>query len=494
MIIDSHIHFPGGCEKQPGIGRRIVELARKSGIGICVVSHIFGEKMGANLHFPESEGVALANRFAAREASANPGRLFFMGYINPQCPDWQEEMEQCAAEGACGIKLWVSLKDARGSLANTVNVLRRASLMRLPVYLHVFNRTGGNLPGEICMEEFVELAQEVPDCRMIAGHTGGNWRRSAEVLKRCPDNAWMETGGSNPDYGMVDGILRFCPPEKLLYGSDGPGRAFFPQIWKILESSLSPSERERVLWKNAMELLHLPEPPEGDWPTIPPSPKEPENDYCCFCGHYPFETRPENTPEQLERLLEEEGIAAAFTADFGAIFSPHPMTGNRSYLEKCRCLSRVKPLAVVNPNDREWEASLKEISASTEWSGLWLSPAFHQWQLDAPEHIEFLRQCASLGKTLFINCGCYEPRFFQPETPFREVAEKELRHFLEMAPSGNIVIQGAIPPRGIKGTALWCYTQLTDRGSALPADIPLVRGSEYPFRHLHETFAASNSL
>ena len=109
-----------------------------------------------------------------------------MGYVNPQNPDWQEEMDLSIAEGACGIKFWGSLKDARGSLENTVRVLRGAALRKMPVYLHVFNRPGGNLPGEIDMAEFAELAQTVPDCRMITGHTGGNWRRSAEIIASCP--------------------------------------------------------------------------------------------------------------------------------------------------------------------------------------------------------------------------------------------------------------------------------------------------------------------
>ena len=229
MIIDSHVHFSAGWDGRSDAGLQLVRSAMPYGIGACVVSHLFGRNM-ANLHFPDSASVRAANRFAAEQSALNPGRLFFMGYINPQNPDWMTEFDSCLRQGACGIKLWVSLKDSSGSLENTVKVLRRSASAGKAVYLHVFNRTGGDLPGEIDMAEFIELAQTVPECRIIAGHTGGNWRRSAEIVKHCPENVWMETGGSNPDHGMVDGILKFCPPERLLYGSDGPGRAFFPQI------------------------------------------------------------------------------------------------------------------------------------------------------------------------------------------------------------------------------------------------------------------------
>ena len=368
--IDSHIHFPAGCERQPDIGSRLIRNAMRNGIGACVVSHVFGEKMGPDLHFPSSEGIRLANRFAAVQCRLNPGRLFFMGYVNPQNPDWQEEMDRSIADGACGIKLWVSLKDAHGSLENTVRVLRGAALRKMPVYLHVFNRTGGNLPGEIDMAEFAELAQTVPDCRMIAGHTGGNWRRSAEIIARCPDNAWMETGGSNPDLGMVDGILKFCPPERLLYGSDAPGRAFFPQIWKILESSLSEADREKVFFRNAVDLLKLPEPlPIAEPLAVPQNVPGPANiDYCCFCGHYPFERRPEVSPEQLEKRLEQEGIESAYTAGFEAIFG---RASNREFLNRCRGLRRVKPLASVDPADPECDSLLREIASDPGWHGIW---------------------------------------------------------------------------------------------------------------------------
>ena len=497
MIIDSHVHFPAGCERRPDAGLCLVRSAMPYGIGACVVSHLFGADMGKNIHYPDSDGVRRANRFAAGQSAGNPGRLYFMGYVNPQNPDWGEELDRCVAAGACGIKLWVSLKDRRGRLENTVNVLRRAAALGKAVYLHVFNRTGGNLPGEIDMAEFVELAQTVPECRMIAGHAGGNWRKSAEIISRCPENVWMETGGSNPDYGMADGILKFCPPERLLYGSDGPFRAFFPQIWKILESSLSPADRELVFCRNAMRLLDLPEPlPIAEPPVAMQPVPGPENiDYCCFCGHYPFERRPEVSPDQLEKLLEQEGIESAYTAGFGTVFG---RTSNGDFLNRCRGLRRVKPLAAVNPADPEWKTLLRNTADELGWAGLWLSPAFHRWRLSDPGYAGFLQQCAAVGKPVFVNCGFHEPRFYPSGLSSREVSDDELCVFLENLPFETCIIQGKNPPPGIGKSphCFWCCTRLTD-GNAWshmvgnPAAPQLVRGSEFPFRHLHETLAAA---
>ena len=492
MIIDSHVHFPAGCEARPDIGSRLIRSAVPFGIGACVVSHIFGKDMGPDMRFPSSDGIREANLFAAAQCRLNPGRLFFMGYINPQNPDRTSEMDRCIALGACGFKLWVSLKDRHGSLENTAAVLRYAAALDKPVYLHVFNRTGGNLPGEIDMNEFRELAETVPECKMIAGHTGGNWRKSAEIISPCPENVWMETGGSNPDFGMVDGILKFCPPERLLYGSDAPGRAFYPQIWKILESSLDPAGRERVFCRNAMELLDLPQPPACPGPVLQRQevPGQENIDYCCFCGHYPFESRPEVSPGRLETLLKQEKIECAFTADFSTIFTREPARANRRFLHECENLERVRPLAAADPNRAE---ILSEILSEPGWAGLWLSPAFHHWRLDDPAYGGFLRQCAKADKPVFINCGFYEPRFYHSKLSLREVSDAELITFLKSSPFEHCIIQGKIPPPEAKDLpdCRWCRIRLTDCPGTSPLGKLLVRGSEFPFRHLAETLNAA---
>ena len=246
-----------------------------------------------------------------------------------------------------------------------------------------------------------------------------------------------------------------------------------------------------------MELLNLPEPQEPDVPSaVPQQAPGPENiDYCCFCGHYPYEKRPDHSPEQLEKLLEAEGIEAAYTADFGAIFGG---SSNLDFLERCRTLHRVKPLAAVDPADPAYETLLGETAADPAWQGIWLSPAFHQWKLDAPAYGTFLHQCAEVGKPVFINCEFYEPRFYHPDLHIRPVADGELRSFLEHSSFELCIIQGKIPLAGAGDPrhCLWCYTRLSD-GRAMSsvmagADAPkLVRGSEFPFRHLHETLAAA---
>ena len=119
MIIDSHVHFCGnGDPYDPDAGVKLVRNAMRAGIGVCVASHVIttGPDGGA---FPSSAQLRAANDFAAVQVRKNPGRLCFLVYLNPQNPDWELELERGIRNGAVGVKLWVALKNADGTLEET---------------------------------------------------------------------------------------------------------------------------------------------------------------------------------------------------------------------------------------------------------------------------------------------------------------------------------------------------------------------------------------
>ena len=505
MIIDSHVHFCGTRKPyEPDLGAELVRSAMRSGVGACIASHVFNDPAYGGGAYPASAPLRRMNDFAAEQARRNRGRLYFLVYLNPQNPDWELELERGIRNGAVGVKLWVALKNADGTLEETEAVLRRAAEAGLPVLLHVFNRTGGNLPGEIDMAEFAFLSRTVPDCVMIAGHTGGNWRESLGMLEACSPNAFWETGGSNPDRGMVDGILRFCPPERLIYGSDAPGRAFFPQIWKILESRLSDRERELVFCRNALRIFRIPEPA----PCVPEEktseahlPPGMEEDHFCFCGKYPFDRRDAVTPSALETLLERHGIEAAYPASFECVFHIDLLESNQDFLAQCDGLRRVRPLAVVNPGAHSWRTVLDSARLGRGFAGVWISPAFHNWKLSDRAHRDFFRRCADYGIPLWINCGFAEPRFFHASLKMRAVEDSEIRDFLNDAPENAYVFQGKMPFPGLpagKGCR-WVLSGLTDFSGRLEQCLlmenapELVWGSEFPFRDIGEVRASASA-
>ena len=493
MIIDSHVHFCLEAETDDSeSGRKLIQSSMHAGISACVASNVVAETSCGGGAYPSSAHLRRVNDFAAKQVRKNQGRLHFLVYLNPQNPDWEAELEHGIRDGAVGIKLWIALKNSRGGLEETKAVLQKAAEVQLPVLLHVFNRTGGNLPGEIDMTEFAALSRAVPACIMIAGHTGGNWRESSSMLDYCSPNTFWETGGSNPDYGMVDGILKSCPPERLLYGSDAPGRAFFPQIRKILESSLSPAEQELVFCQNALKIFRIPCPlPVMEIAERAASRRnlEMKEDHFCFCGKYPFDRRDAVTPSEWDNQLQKLGIGTAYTAAFECIFHVDLLESNQDFLKQCEGTQRVRPLAVVNPAAHNWNAVLDKIYSGGGFSGIWVSPAFHCWNLSDKCHQVFFRRCAELDIPIWINCGFSEARFFHASLKIRSVEDCEIREFMKNAPQNVYVFQGCLPPGElpVRTDCFWCLSAFADSGSRLEQFLQmgpqkLVWGSEFPFR------------
>ena len=227
MIIDSHIHLHlDSATDDPDIGGKIIRDAMRCGIGACIASHVIAEPSCGGGAYPSSRHLREANSYAAEQARRNPGRLYFLVYLNPQNPDWEQELERGVGNGAVGVKLWISLKNPHGGLEETVAVLRRAAELGLPVLLHVFNRTGGNLPGEIDMMEFAWLSRTVPECVMIAGHSGGNWRHVEILFSECVlgnrrEQSRQGNGGRNSaELSAGTSALRFRRAGQSFHSSD----------------------------------------------------------------------------------------------------------------------------------------------------------------------------------------------------------------------------------------------------------------------------------
>ncbi|MDD4001008.1 MAG: hypothetical protein PHX62_09000, partial [Bacilli bacterium] len=117
MIIDSHVHLPqlGNPQKWD----YMLQEAGKNEINLMIASHL-----GDWSQYPIKNVISEANIAAREFADYAQGRVLWLAYLNPQLGNWREELNTCVENGACGIKLWISLKDSNGSLDNTIAVLK----------------------------------------------------------------------------------------------------------------------------------------------------------------------------------------------------------------------------------------------------------------------------------------------------------------------------------------------------------------------------------
>ncbi|MBR2373074.1 MAG: amidohydrolase [Lentisphaeria bacterium] len=502
MIIDSHVHFPASLDiPEKEWGKYLVDRAARCGIDAVIVSDVFIRNSNDAGAYPDSAALRRANGYAAGQAALNPGRLYFLAYINPQEPDWQREADLAVADGAVGIKLWISLKDDSSSMAATAEVLRYASRRNLPVLLHVFNRTEGNLKGEINIAEFAELSRQVPECIMIAAHSGGNYHVSAGMYKRCSGNVYWDISGTDPDRSMVTELLKEVPAERLLFGSDAPGRSFVSQLHKVTLARIPEPEKKLILGKNAQKLYKI-----HDIAQTPPSTidkTEPEINLCSedhflFCGKWPFSSAENITPKKLEHLLETNNIDRGFTVDLDSVFSIDLLYANRKFRHQCRRYRRILPLAVVDPESANLEVLLDDAAEHND-RGVWFSPALSSRMPDSTPVLKLCALCAERKLPLYMNCSLGEARFQHRALHIKRIFFNDLRNFFKVAPEHDYIFQGIVPEPDIpRHDCRFTFEKLTDSEQGITNFINsggskeyLLPGSEFPFREINQTRLAA---
>jgi uncharacterized protein len=502
VIIDIHTHLAPGAEAQEE--EALTQACRRHGMALAFVSCL-----GTWEACPPTAAVRAANDRARAAVANDPGRLRWMAYLNPQNGDWREELERCRAAGALGIKLWIALKGAAGSLENTAEVLARAARCGLPVLVHTFSRTDANLPGEINIAEFAALARRVPGATLIGAHAGGNWREAARTLRDGPSNALVDVSGGYPEQGMVETLVASLGSQRVLFGSDALGRSVPSQLAKVLLAGVSAADREAILGQNAVRVFGL-----RDLPVEPAAPApgpahltgmDEITDHFCFCGRGPYWEQDGGTPAQLDNLLADHGIAAAYVGNLGSVFASGPLpAANAAFARTCAGLARVRPLATLDPRDPDWRRALQAVAHPL--AGGIVHPYLHAWRLDDPQWGDFFAACAERGVPLWINCALSDHRVRHPALRARPVPTEEVDAFAAIAPASRYVIQGASPDmvravltrQPAAQAQFHCeISRLTDLDSHLANVLKqhgpssLVIGSEFPFRHLEEVrFAA----
>jgi predicted TIM-barrel fold metal-dependent hydrolase len=245
-IWDAHGHLGGGTPEE-SIARSL-RYADRMGIDRVVVS------MGTSfIADPSPEGLRRQNDDVLRAIRHAPDRVFGLVYLNPKhVAASLKEMDRCVRDGPMvGVKLWVAM---HCNDRNLDPIVRRAVELKAPILQHTYWRLGENLPGESTPPDLVELARRHPDASFIGAHTGNDWERGIRAF-RAAKNIWAEVCGSDPTAGMVEMAVRELGPERVIYGSDFPGRSFASQLAKVYSADLSEAARRLILGDNLRRLL-----------------------------------------------------------------------------------------------------------------------------------------------------------------------------------------------------------------------------------------------
>jgi uncharacterized protein len=248
-IWDLHCHLgglPGGTPEER-LGKLLGHADRMGISRLCL-------SMGMEWSYdPSPEKMRRENDEVLRAVQAHSDRAFGFVYLNPKHTKASlDELDRCVRDGPMvGVKLWVAL---RCNAPELDPIIARAEEIGAPVLQHTWSKVTGNLPGESTAMDLAELAARHPRARILCGHTGGDWEVGLRAI--LPHrNVLADLAGGDPVAGITEMAVRELGPERVVYGSDAPGRSFASQLAKVLGAEIPEEAKAGILAANAKRLL-----------------------------------------------------------------------------------------------------------------------------------------------------------------------------------------------------------------------------------------------
>jgi len=254
LIVDIHVHIPfrGELERvQPGwreTFKEMIEAGRRAGIDKQVIL-----------------GLSRNNEFVRELVDLFPDEV--VGFIRGMCqdPDAPAILEKFVKEyGFKGVKIHTEPNWPLAGLLAGHPIFLKAAELGVPVLIHSWHDEEGltqearNIIGGhvFPVRIMAELGKRYPDTQFIFAHVGGIWTKAFQAAKLYP-NLCFDTGGFDPERGVVEKAVEVLRPERVLFGSDAPGRNYAAQLAKVQYADISKRDKRLILGENAAKLLEL---------------------------------------------------------------------------------------------------------------------------------------------------------------------------------------------------------------------------------------------
>jgi uncharacterized protein len=255
-IIDVHVHtwdWLGFEPDQDGPAYWDRMLAWADRFDVTYVSSCLKRNGERHAPDPKPDEVHDANAVAAEFQAHSRGRALALCYVNPRFGrESLAEMEEWIGRaGFVGVKLLVALHCDAPALDPIVDW---CAAQRVPVCQHTWYKATGNAPGESTPEMFAALARRHPGAIMIMYHTGGDFVYGAKAARGL-ENVYCDIGGADAVDGELESLVDAVGAERVLFGSDLPGRSLVSQLAKVTGARLTDGEREKILYGNMRRIL-----------------------------------------------------------------------------------------------------------------------------------------------------------------------------------------------------------------------------------------------
>jgi predicted TIM-barrel fold metal-dependent hydrolase len=253
VIVDIHVHPPAATlprEERLETFERMLDAGRRAGIDRQV---LLGHRQPGS------------NEWARELIERYPDQV--IAFVWGRCTDPQSPatLARYVREyGFRGVKLYSEVNwELRGLLA-CYPIFLQAAELGVPVLLHSTHEeegltaevqdalAGGHFP----VRTMAELGERYPDTTFIFAHAGHMWVKAYHAARPYP-NLFFDVSGFDPERGAVEKGVEILGAERILFGSDAPGRGYAAQLAKVQCADISEWDRDLILGGNAVRLLNL---------------------------------------------------------------------------------------------------------------------------------------------------------------------------------------------------------------------------------------------
>lgn len=242
MLIDIHAHLWGNTPEQSK--KEVITACERYGIDKVCISVL------ENL-YPDKAEVDRMNRELYRFMEEYDRVIGFV-YIDPSQDNALQVLQEGLAHGVKGIKLWVA------TYCNdpcVFPVIEKAIELELPVMIHTWKKSVGQLRNETTGTEVADLARRYPQAKLIMAHLGGNCYHGVHAIRDCK-NVCTDFSGSIYKGDELAYTLEMLGAERVLFGSDMPG-SFLVNLGQVEDLPLTADQKDLIYYKNALRLLNL---------------------------------------------------------------------------------------------------------------------------------------------------------------------------------------------------------------------------------------------
>ena len=250
VIIDVHVH--------PHVSRRLADFAELMAIAeqfdAQLVTYSVRPVTAANNHeYPSPENIRACNDQTYALMQRNPDRVHGFAYVNPgHAQAARAELDyRLGKQHFVGLKLWVAVPCIDPRLDALMEICAH---YRVPALQHTWQKATRQKTGESPPAMVAALAKRHPRTTLIAAHAGGDYEYGAKTFRSC-ENVLLDIGGNECNAGYVEILVNHVGADRVIFGTDMPGRSFPSQLAKVLGADLPAEDKDKILYRNMAAVL-----------------------------------------------------------------------------------------------------------------------------------------------------------------------------------------------------------------------------------------------